>query len=144
MTDTVSEEEFSSAKAMRDKIAIQISAQHSFGDTAGLSWVTTVPQDITQEDLDGLLSKMREAIYKQRKWMLVERMETDVELAVKQLASYSTNINIIDAKWPSQERAPSDQKTARQQAVDSIVRNQDLIKTYESEIKKVRAQLNGA
>lgn len=124
------------------KLAVQISSNHPF-DTGEISWVTTVPQDIEPDQLDAVLNKLREAVFTQHKWHQIFRMENEIEHALRQIAQLNTNINMVDHNYPNQERAPVDARTARKQAVDSILRQEDLINVLRGEIEQVRHQLNG-
>jgi hypothetical protein len=124
-----------------DKIAVQINLTRSFQEGQGISWTTTVPQDIKLGELDDMLDRFREASVRQARWHRLERMEGDLEHENKRLAQLTSNVNMIDEKHPNQDRAPADVRSTRQQTVDSIIRTKDLIAMIEADILRVRGQL---
>lgn len=105
-------------------LALNLNFTRAFADGQGVSFQTTVPQDLPLEDLNGLMDKIRHASRRQALWAAVEQIENEIDHNMRQEAQLLSSMETIDRKYSDVQRVPTADKSARDQAAAAIIRVQ--------------------
>jgi septal ring factor EnvC (AmiA/AmiB activator) len=123
------------------RIAIQVSVTRSFEEGQGVTWATTIPQSASLNEINAVMDKVWAASSRQEKWNRVDRINKEIEHAVRQIAQLQFNLKLLEDRHKDISKAPSDAKAALNQTRDTIVRSKTLIDELRSEQVRMRAEL---
>ena len=126
-----------------DKLALTINFTRAFADGQGVQFATTVPQDVSLDDLNALMDKMRHAGRRQALWAATEAIEGEIDHNVRQESQLLASIETVDRKYTDMARIPTADKAARDQALAAVVRVQVESTKLHGRLDTLRKELNG-
>lgn len=140
MLDKVKTED-TPAAIIDTRIAIQASLTRSFDEGQGVSWATTIPQSTSLSEINAIMDKVWAASSRQAKWNRIDRINAEIEHAVRQIAQLRFNLTLLEDRHKDLAKAPSDAKAALNQTRDTIVRSETLIKELVAEQDRMKFEL---
>lgn len=124
-----------------ERIAIQVSVTRSFEEGQGVTWATTLLQSSSLKDINEVMDKVWAASSRQAKWNRVDRINAEVEHAVRQIAQLQFNLRLLEDRHTDFHKAPNDAKAAINQTRDTIIRSETLIKELRGEQERMKSEL---
>jgi septal ring factor EnvC (AmiA/AmiB activator) len=124
-----------------NRIAIQVSVTRSFDEGQGVTWATTIPQNYTIEQINGVMDKIWSASTRQSQLNRIDRIDKEIAHNVQQMSQLQYSLKSLEARHINMEKAPSDARAAYTQTKDNLVRFNTLIDGLHDEQKRMRAEL---
>ncbi|MCI0557871.1 MAG: hypothetical protein MN733_05200 [Nitrososphaera sp.] len=122
------------------RIAISIAVTKSFDQGDGTTWQTTVPQEMSLEDINKVTDKIHAAISRQVKWQRIERLGNEIEHAYKQEAQLQYTLASMEAKYKDMSWS-KDARSAYDQTKDNIIRQSTLVDSLKRELEALKNEL---
>lgn len=122
-------------------LAIQMNITRAFSEGSGATWVTSVRQSDSLEEVNDISDKLMAAIGRQEIWARISSLNNEIEMHSKQKAQIEFSIGSLEMKHGDFSKTNVDIRNAYNQSKEGLLRIDLLIAALRTEQARLREGL---
>jgi hypothetical protein len=128
---------------MTDPIAIQMNVTRAFSEGSGATWLTSMPQDSSIEEINTISDKIMAALARQDTWARIALLNNEIEMHTKQKAQIDFSLASLEEKHGDFTACNKDIRAAYNQSKEGLLRIVTLISALVAEQARLQQLLGG-